>query len=83
MTRAAESAVLEVGGLRIVLAKRQVFRGEERVKLTGMEFSMLELLIGRAGEPIARMDILRRIWGYSLIATPIRAWWTCTSPGCA
>lgn len=65
VTRAAESAVLEVGGLRIVLAKRQVFRGEERVKLTGMEFSMLELLIGRAGEPIARMDILRRIWGYS------------------
>lgn len=65
VSRAAETAVLEVGGLRIVLAKRQVFRGEERVKLTGMEFSMLELLISRAGEPIARMDILRRIWGYS------------------
>ena len=64
-SRAPESASLEVGGLRIFLAKRQVFRGEERVKLTGMEFSMLELLISRAGEPIARMEILRRIWGYS------------------
>lgn len=64
-SRAPESSALEVGGLRILLAKRQVFRGEERVKLTGMEFSMLELLISRAGEPIARMEILRRIWGYS------------------
>jgi len=63
--RQPDGAVLEVGGLRILWAKRQVFRGEERVKLTGMEFSMLELLIGRAGEPIARMDILRKIWGYS------------------
>jgi len=65
VSRAAETAAIEVGGLRIILAKRQVFRGEERVKLTGMEFTMLELLISRAGEPIARMDILRKVWGYS------------------
>lgn len=65
VSRTAAASALEVGGLRIILAKRQVFRGAERVKLTGMEFSMLELLIGRAGEPIARMEILRRVWGYS------------------
>jgi OmpR family response regulator RpaB len=44
--------------------KRQVFRGEERIRLTGMEFTMLELLLSRSGEPISRLDMLEQVWGY-------------------
>ena len=54
-----------MGGLRINTAKRQVFRGEERIRLTGMEFGLLELLLSRSGEPLSRSDILTKIWGYT------------------
>jgi len=30
-----------------------------------MEFSLLELLVGKAGEPISRIKILEAIWGYT------------------
>lgn len=29
-----------------------------------MEFSLLELLINRAGESVSRLDILEQVWGY-------------------
>ena len=63
--RPASAQGIEVGGLRINTVKRQVFRGEERIRLTGMEFGLLELLLSRSGEPLSRADILTRIWGYT------------------
>ena len=54
-----------MGGLRINTAKRQVFRGDDRIRLTGMEFGLLELLLSRSGEPLSRADILTKIWGYT------------------
>ena len=30
-----------------------------------MEFSLLELLLNRAGEPIPRAELLEKLWGYS------------------
>ncbi|MFM8974597.1 MAG: DUF4912 domain-containing protein [Vulcanococcus sp.] len=35
-----------------------------RSRLTGMEFNLLELLISRSGEPISRLDMLEKVWGY-------------------
>ena len=58
------SGVIQVGELRIDTNKRQVYRGDERIRLTGMEFNLLELLIGRSGEPISRLDMLEKVWGY-------------------
>jgi OmpR family response regulator RpaB len=65
VARPIASQGIEVGGLRINTAKRQVFRGEERIRLTGMEFGLLELLLSRSGEPLSRSDILTKIWGYT------------------
>lgn len=56
--------VLRIGGLTIDFNRRQVYRGEERLRLTGMEFNLLELLISRSGEPICRLDMLEKVWGY-------------------
>lgn len=36
----------------------------QRIRLTGMEFNLLELLISRSGEPISRLDMLEKVWGY-------------------
>ena len=57
--------ILQIGALSIDTNKRQVFKGTERVKLTGMEFNLLELLVMKAGERLSRSMILDRVWGYT------------------
>ncbi|HBH73542.1 MAG TPA: DNA-binding response regulator, partial [Synechococcales bacterium UBA10510] len=49
----ANSGLIAVSDLRIDTNKRQVYRGDERIRLTGMEFSLLELLVSRSGEPFS------------------------------
>ena len=56
---------LQIGTLVIDTDKRQVFKGKERIKLTGMEFNLLELLVTKAGERLSRSMILDRVWGYT------------------
>nr|YP_009296798.1 regulatory component of sensory transduction system [Bangiopsis subsimplex]AOM66141.1 regulatory component of sensory transduction system [Bangiopsis subsimplex]ARO90499.1 transcription regulatory protein ompR [Bangiopsis subsimplex] len=59
------SGIISLGTIRIDLNKRQVFKQNERVRLTGMEFSLLELLLSKAGEPFSRASILQDVWGYT------------------
>ena len=59
------SGVLQVEALSIDTNKRQVYKNSERIPLTHMEFSLLELLISRPGEPISRREILEKVWGYT------------------
>lgn len=56
--------VIAIGDLSVDFNRRQAFRCGERIRLTGMEFHLLELLISRAGEPISRLDLLENVWGY-------------------
>ena len=58
------SYVIVVGDLQLDFNRRQAHRGDERIRLTGMEFNVLELLISRCGEPISRLDMLEQVWGY-------------------
>jgi OmpR family response regulator RpaB len=59
------SGVIQVTNLRIDTNKRQVYKDNERIRLTGMEFSLLELLVSRSGEPFSRAEILQEVWGYT------------------
>ncbi len=59
------SGVIHVGRVKIDTNKRQVYKGDERIRLTGMEFRLLELLINRAGKPVSRSEILLQVWGYT------------------
>ena len=59
------SGLIQINDIRIDTNKRQVFRGDERIRLTGMEFSLLELLVGRSGEPFSRGEVLKEVWGYT------------------
>jgi len=54
------SGVIHVTNLRIDTNKRQVYKGDERIRLTGMEFSLLELLVSRSGEAFSRSEILQK-----------------------
>jgi len=56
--------VITLGAVRIDFNKRQVYRKNERIRLTGMEFSLLELLVGSSGQPFTRADILQHVWSY-------------------
>lgn len=58
-------SLLHVGKLIIDTNKRQVFKGNNRIKLTGMEFNLLELLVKKAGERLSRSMILDLVWGYT------------------
>lgn len=57
--------ILQIGNLTIDTNKRQVYKGKKRIKLTGMEFNLLELLVSKAGERLSRSLILDRVWGYT------------------
>lgn len=59
------SGGLQIATIRIDTNKRQVYKGDERIRLTGMEFSLLELLVSRSGEPFSRSEILQEVWGYT------------------
>nr|YP_009393623.1 putative transcriptional regulator OmpR [Bostrychia simpliciuscula]ARW62185.1 putative transcriptional regulator OmpR [Bostrychia simpliciuscula] len=59
------SGIINIGFLKIDTNKKQVYKNNERVRLTGMEFSLLELLISTAGEPFSRSSILQEVWGYT------------------
>lgn len=57
--------LLKIGNVLIDKNKRKVFKREEQVKLTGMEFNLLELLVSKAGERLSRSTILNCVWGYT------------------
>jgi OmpR family response regulator RpaB len=62
-TREANNVIV-VGSIKIDTNKRQVFKKNERVRLTGMEFSLLELLVNNSGKPFSRSEILQHVWSY-------------------
>ena len=56
--------VITTGTIRIDTSRRQVFRKNERIRLTGMEFSLLELLVSNSGQAFSRNEILQYVWSY-------------------
>jgi two-component system, OmpR family, KDP operon response regulator KdpE len=55
--------VLEVGELRLDLAKHAAFRGEEPLALTPNEFDLLQLLMRNEGKLLTHRAILNEVWG--------------------
>jgi DNA-binding response OmpR family regulator len=58
-----EPGEIVAGGLRLVLAGRQVWLAGRRIELSEGEFEVLWLLARRAGSAVARSEILRRVRG--------------------
>ena len=60
-----KSGIVQFSFLKIDFNRRQVYKADERIKLTGMEFSLLELLVSRSGQAFSRAEILQEVWGYT------------------
>jgi two-component system OmpR family response regulator len=55
---------VSVGDLRIDPGARRVWRGTSEVLLTAREFDVLEYLVRRAGQVIAKREILAGVWPF-------------------
>ena len=64
-TGISEPHVLQVGDLMINLLTRNVTRGEERIDLQPLEFSLLEYLMRNAGNVVTKTMIMEHVWDYN------------------
>ncbi|HEV7365619.1 MAG TPA: response regulator [Gemmatimonadales bacterium] len=59
--------VLEVGGLKVDLAQRQVFLAGEEIHLTPTEYKLLAALVRHAGKLLTHRQLLQEVWGSNFI----------------
>lgn len=62
--------VLRYGELRVDFGKRQLSIARQRVRLTGMEFSLLRFLIQNPGKAFSRLEIFSRVWQSDPLNSP-------------
>lgn len=62
----AKQSVIKIENIAIDTGKRQVVRGDQKIKLTEMEFNLLELLASNPGRAYSRSEILHQVWGYRI-----------------
>jgi len=60
--------VLKLGEIEIDIMQRQVRAGTSELHLTGLEQSLLYLLVAHAGQVVTRDEILDALWGADHIA---------------
>jgi DNA-binding winged helix-turn-helix (wHTH) protein len=60
--KVSQDKTLHFEPFRIELGKRQLWRGEERVKLRPMSLLVLAYLVSRAGEVVQAGEILQAVW---------------------
>lgn len=59
-----EEEVLQFGALRIDNKRHKVWRDEEEIELTALEFQLLKTLADHAGIVLSREQLLQQVWGY-------------------
>lgn len=56
--------ILSFGDLMLHSSKRIVYQGEQELKLTNTEFSLLKYLMENQGKVVSREELLNLVWGY-------------------
>ena len=67
-------AVIDLGLLRMDLARREVTRAGVAIHLTPIEYRLLVLLARNAGKVLTQRQILKEVWGPGYVTQ--RTWWT-------
>ncbi len=62
-----DDPVFTVGALRVDLAHRQVFVGDQEAHLTPIEYKLLLILVQYAGKVVTRRQLLHDVWGPTYI----------------
>jgi heavy metal response regulator len=60
-----EPTSLTVADLRMDLARRKVYRAEQRIDLQPKEFALLEYLMRNTGRVISKTMIMEHVWDYN------------------
>lgn len=60
----AEPTVLEHGGVRLDLHRREATRDGATVELSAREFALAEMFLRHPGRVLSREQLLSRVWGY-------------------
>ena len=60
--------ILKVGEIEIDIVQRQVRAGTSELHLTGLEQSLLYLLVAHAGQVVTRDEILDTLWGVDYVS---------------
>ena len=63
-TSGKETSVVSVGGLKVDTVKRLAYANGKLLKLTAMEFSLLELLVHRKNQVVRRQDVWEQIYEF-------------------
>ena len=61
---------LEANGVRLDPRARRVWRNDAEVALTAREFDVLEFLVRRAGDVLAKDDVLDGVWAHDFDGDP-------------
>ena len=62
----SNSQILKIGQLTIDPITRKAYRGSHQLRLTEIEFRLIELLANRPGYIFSRGEILNELWGYDV-----------------
>lgn len=57
-----KSTIMQIADLKMDIAKRTVHRGDNAIKLTAKEFSLLQFMLERRGEVLPRSVIASQVW---------------------
>ena len=66
----ARPPVLSVGDLALDPARHRCRRGDTEIALTPKEFTILEYLMRRSGQPVSKSDILGHAWDFAYDGDP-------------
>jgi two-component system OmpR family response regulator len=61
----SEPTRLTVGDLSVNLLTREVIRGDRKIELQPIEFSLLEYLMRSAGRVVSKTMIMEHVWNYN------------------
>lgn len=59
-----QEGILQFGAIRIDTRRHKVWRDEQEVDLTALEFELLKTLASHAGLVLSREQLLQQVWGY-------------------
>ena len=62
-----ENREFRFGDVRIDLINRQIYRAEQQIHLTAIEYRLLTVLVRNAGKVLTHRQLLKEVWGPSHI----------------
>lgn len=70
LVRNEDSIIIQSGPFKIDTLARSIYKGNEEIDLTQIEYAILSLLIEKEQQSLTREDILNAVWGENYFGDP-------------